>query len=210
MKRYVPNNWWSRLRSEELSYYTGALHRRPLYPMSAAQALHGYMTNLLMPYWLCSGDKVVMGMPIEPRSPLLDYRLVELAFRLPVSYLIRNGWRKWILRKSVEDLLPQEVVWRKKKMGFPFPYDRFRFENDAIMERLLARASNPFLDLSRKEVLKESWQAMSFILWYELFFNENVDLLLNLQQMAVHRRPETDYGFRPEALGNCPLIWPMN
>jgi asparagine synthase (glutamine-hydrolysing) len=158
-----------------------------------------------MPYWLRSGDKVVMGMPIEARCPLLDYRVIDLAFRLPVSYLIRDGWRKWILRRAMEDLLPGEVVWRKNKMGFPFPYERFRTENDAIMETILDRASNPFVDLSQKQSVKRNWKAMSFILWYELYFNEHVDLLNDLQTIALQSGPASGYGFTPEYLRNCTL-----
>ena len=59
-----------------------------------------------------------MGIPIEGRSPFLDYRVVELALTLPVTYFIRHGWHKWIVRKALEELLPQEVVWRKQKAGF--------------------------------------------------------------------------------------------
>jgi asparagine synthase (glutamine-hydrolysing) len=203
IKQYAPPTLINRFRSDGWPFYfTGKRYPRSLYPMSASRALHGYMTNFLMPYWMRSGDKVVMGMPIEPRCPLLDYRVIDLAFRLPVTYLIRNGWRKWILRKAMEDLLPRDVVWRKKKMGFPFPYERFQAENDAIMETILDQASNPFLDLSQKQSLKNNWKAMSFILWYELYFNENVDLLLDLQTMALRSGPASDYGFTPEYLRN--------
>ena len=87
-------------------------------------------------------------------------------------------------------------------MGFPFPYERFQTENNAIMETILDRASNPVVDLSLKESLKKNWKAMSFILWYELYFNENVDLLLHLQTMALRSRPASEYGFTPEYLRN--------
>jgi asparagine synthase (glutamine-hydrolysing) len=206
IKYYAPQKLVRRLRRDGWPYYfTGKRYPRTLYPMSASQTLHGYMTNLLMPYWLRSGDKVVMGMPIEPRCPLIDYRVIELAFHLPVTYLIRNGWRKWILRKAMEDLLPEDVVWRKKKMGYPFPYERFQAENDSIMETILDRSSNPYIDLSQKQSLKNNWKAMSFLLWYELYFNENIDLLLDLQIMALRARPASDYGFTPEYLRGCEL-----
>jgi asparagine synthase (glutamine-hydrolysing) len=201
VKSYGPANLVSRFRNEGWPYYfIGTRTPRRLYPMSASQALHGYMTNLLMPYWLRSGDKVTMGMPIEARCPLLDYRVIELGFCLPVTYLIRNGWRKWILRKAMEDVLPQDVVWRKTKMGFPFPYERFQEESKPIMNAILDRAANPFLDLSHRESLVSNWKAMSFILWYELCFNENVDLLLDLQRMAVRSGRAAEYGFTPEYL----------
>ena len=201
IKRYAPVKWISRFRTDGAPcYFTGERHPRELYPMSASQALHDYMTNLLMPYWMRSGDKVVMGMPAEARCPFLDYRVVDLAFRLPVSYLIRDGWRKWIVRKAMEHLLPPEVVWRKTKMGFPFPYQRFQTESQALMDTLLDRAKNPFLDLSQRSSLKNSWKAMSFVLWYELYFNDNVDLLLDLQRMAANSGTVSSYGFTPEYL----------
>jgi hypothetical protein len=115
-----------------------------------------------------------------------------------VTYLIRNGWRKWILRKAVEDILPDDVVWRKKKMGFPFPYERFRRESNSIMEMILDRANNPLLDLSQRESLKSNWKAMSFILWYELYFNENSDLLVDIQTTALNLTPASD---TPRPLG---------
>ena len=202
VKAYGPRRLVKRFQTEGWPYYfIGKRMPRSLHPMSASQALHAYMTNLLMPYWLRSGDKVVMGMPIEARCPLLDYRVIELGFRLPVTYLIRNGWRKWILRKAMEDVLPDEVVWRKTKMGFPFPYDRFQEESNPIMDTILARANNPFLDLSQGQSLKSNWNAMSFILWYELFFNENIDLLLEVQRIrAPSSAPAENYGFTPEYL----------
>ena len=159
-----------------------------------------------MPYWLRSGDKVTMGMPIEPRCPLLDYRVIELAFRLPVSYLIRDGWRKWILRKTMEDLVPGNVVWRKTKMGFPFPYERFQDESTQILDVILARAHNPFLDLSQKQSITANWKALSFILWYERYLNENVDLLLDIEKMAAASGPASDYGFIPEYRRNCSRV----
>jgi asparagine synthase (glutamine-hydrolysing) len=146
-----------------------------------------------MPYWLRSGDRVTMGMPVEARCPLLDYRVVELGFRLPVTYLIRDGWRKWILRKAMEDVLPTNVLWRKKKMGFPFPYERFQAESNSIMEMICDRARNPFLDLSQRKTLKSDWKAMSFILWYELYFNDNVDLFVEVQSAARDAVPGRDY-----------------
>jgi asparagine synthase (glutamine-hydrolysing) len=185
IKRYAPPKVVDRFRDSGRPYhYIGRRTPRLLYPMSATQTLHDYMTDRLMPYWLRSGDKVTMGMPVEARCPLLDYRVVELGFRLPVTYLIRDGWRKWILRKAMQDVLPDEVIWRKKKMGFPFPYERFQEESNSIMELILNRARNPFLDLSQRVTLKSDWKAMSFILWYELYFNENVDLFTDIQSAA--------------------------
>jgi len=53
------------------------------------------------------------------------YRVVELAFTLPVTYFIRHGWHKWIVRKAFQDLLPHQVVWRKRKWAFQFHFSVF-------------------------------------------------------------------------------------
>ncbi len=203
VRRYAPRVV-DKLR-EKRSYYRAKRYLRSPDPMGASQTLHEYMTNLLMPYWLRSDDQCQMGIPIEARSPFLDHRVIELAFRMPMTYLIRNGWQKWILRKSMEGLLPQNVVWRKRKMGLPFPYGRFQQESDEIMDRIITQARNPFVDLSQKERLKENWKAMSFILWYELFFNENIDLLMAVQRGPRQLHRETDYGFIPEYLRSSRL-----
>jgi asparagine synthase (glutamine-hydrolysing) len=204
IRRHAPGQLIDKFRKDYWPYYRSKRYWKTE-PTTAAQALHDYMTNLLMPYWLSSGDKVVMGMPIEARSPFLDYRVIELAFRLPTSYLIRNGWRKWILRKAMEDLLPENVVWRKKKMGFPFPYDRFRNDSRSIMERILTNAKNPFLDLSQEEALEQNWKTMSFVIWHELYINGNADLLLSLQDTALQEREKSEYGYVPEYLRTCDL-----
>jgi asparagine synthase (glutamine-hydrolysing) len=146
--------------------------------------LHAEITNTLIPYWLMSGDKTLMGLPMEGRCPFLDYRVVELATRLPITYLVRDGWHKWILRKAMEDLLPAEVVWRRAKMGFPFPYERFFEKSRPIIDVILSSARNPYIDCSKKELLRTDWRALSFVLWYEFFFNDNRALFRRIEGMA--------------------------
>ncbi|WP_341301631.1 asparagine synthase (glutamine-hydrolyzing) [Lysinibacillus sp. FSL H8-0500] len=66
-------------------------------------------------------DRMSMVFAREIRVPFLDYRLVERFISLPTEYKLRNGWTKYIFRKSIEDVLPKEVVWRKDKQGFVNP-----------------------------------------------------------------------------------------
>ncbi len=110
---------------------------------SLAERLEVDMLEYKIPYWLRSGDKTHMGLPIESRNPFLDHRMVELAFQLPLSYFLRDGWHKWILRKSFEGRLPAEVLWRKRKMGFPFPYRRFARESQAALNAISGTPPNP-------------------------------------------------------------------
>src|SRR5262245_15092710 len=139
----------------ETSPYLGRGYRgRASSGLTLSEFLYAEMTSTLNPYYMRSGDRGYMGVPLETRDPLLDFRVIDLAFRLPVTYLIRDGWHKWILRKAMEELLPAEIVWRKKKMGFPFPYANFREHNRDVFEKIFTMASNPFLDLSKRQILE--------------------------------------------------------
>ena len=161
------------------------------------------MVNTQMPYWLRSGDKGYMGIPFEVRAPFLDYNVVELAFRIPISYQIREGWHKWILRKALEDLLPPDVVWRCRKMGFPFPFERFYRENADLISLLLEKARNPYLDFRNKEQFKNHWRVLSFILWYEMFINKNVSLLEEISERARDKALYREHDYTPCFLDSC-------
>lgn len=65
-------------------------------------------------------DKMSMAAGVEVRVPLLDLELVELASRLPVEYKQRGKEGKWIFKKAMEGILPQDVIYRPKT-GFGVP-----------------------------------------------------------------------------------------
>lgn len=173
--------------------------RAPLLP-DLDEVLHKDMTTTLMPYWLRSGDKGYMGIPFEVRAPFLDYRVIELAMRLPTTLLMRDGWHKWILRKALEGIVPDSVLWRSTKMGFPFPMQRFFADNSAIVEAIRRGASNPFIDARTLGAADHaSWYAMSFVLWYERFFHHNDKLFAEIEALGRQGGP-ADYGFTPAFL----------
>ena len=195
-----------RRRRSEKSPYRGKEHlSRSFSGLTLSEFLHAEMTSTLNPYYMRSGDRGYMGVPLETRDPLLDFRVIDLAFQLPVTYLIRNGWRKWIFRKAMEDLLPAEIVWRKRKMGFPFPYADFREQNREVFDKIFTTASNPFLDLSQRQAIEGNWKLISFLLWYEYYFNENFDLFISIEELARRKSKDVDYGFCPEFLRSCDI-----
>lgn len=79
----------------------------------------------MLPNQLVMSDKTAMAFGVEARFPFLDYELVEWCTHLPDDVLIQNGWQKWILRKSMQNLLPDDVQWRGDKVGFAAPQDQW-------------------------------------------------------------------------------------
>ena len=72
--------------------------------------------TLLAGYLLSSqGDRVAMANSIEGRFPYLDHRVIEFANRLPPSFKIRGMTEKYLLRRALADLLPEEIVNRTKQ-----------------------------------------------------------------------------------------------
>jgi asparagine synthase (glutamine-hydrolysing) len=73
-------------------------------------------------------DRLSMAHSIELRTPFLDYRLVELTATIPGGMKIKNGAVKYILKKAVKDLLPQEIIDRPKE-GFVLPINTWLHKN---------------------------------------------------------------------------------
>jgi asparagine synthase (glutamine-hydrolysing) len=63
-----------------------------------------------------------MAASLETRVPMLDHRVVELAWRMPLDFKIRDGQSKWLLRQVLYRHVPKDLIERPKK-GFGIPLD---------------------------------------------------------------------------------------
>jgi asparagine synthase (glutamine-hydrolysing) len=138
-----------------------------------------YLVELLM-----KQDQMSMACSIESRVPFLDHPLVEFAAQVPAHLKIREGKGKYILRKAVEDLLPQTTLARKK-LGFPTPIKNWLLDPRA--DKLYAKLRDPdgfiasYLDMGRVKSLIEQhrsrtidatdriWRLLNLQYWGEIF-----------------------------------------
>lgn len=98
---------------------------------------HLYYSSFIkgLPELLRYADRNAMASSVEVRLPFLSHKLVEFLFSLPDHMLIYNAWTKYILRSSMEDILPDEITWRKDKIGYEPPQNQW-VENVYYKERI--------------------------------------------------------------------------
>jgi asparagine synthase (glutamine-hydrolysing) len=123
-------------------------------------------------------DKMTMGVSLEGRVPFLDHKFVEFAMGIPEQVKTNNGTLKYILKKSVRGLIPDELIERKKQ-GFAVPIHEWFFDRLGTTAREELEdfcLQTDFID--RKEVMRladtrrarEIWYLLNFALWWKEFF----------------------------------------
>jgi len=134
--------------------------------------------NLRLPELLLMRvDKMSMGVSLEGRVPFLDHKFVELAMGIPEAIKTKDGVLKYILKKSVRGLIPDELIDRKKQ-GFGVPVYEWFF--DRLGEKT-KHELNDFCDktdfLDRAGVMRlidqkagsQVWYLLNFALWWKEF-----------------------------------------
>jgi asparagine synthase (glutamine-hydrolysing) len=132
--------------------------------------------NLRLPELLLMRvDKMSMGVSLEARVPFLDHKFVELAMSIPESVKTKNGTLKYILKKAVRGLIPNEVIDRKKQ-GFGVPVREWFFDK---LGKLAQHELNNFCNhadlLEHAEVQQlisagngpQVWYLLNFALWWK-------------------------------------------
>lgn len=142
---------------------------------AAMQVLEITETNL--PMLLRFEDKNSMHFGIEARLPFLDYRFVEQALGLSAHIKLNGGWTKWPLRKAMKDILPDDISWRRDKIGFAAP-DRLWLTQHMEKMRIKIFASDlvaKYVDLAAlkkrfdKVDLGMRWRLYCLALWGDQF-----------------------------------------
>ena len=125
-----------------------------------------------------------MATSIESRVPLLDHEFVEFSTRVPDHMKLRGATGKYIFKKAVEDILPHDILYRKK-MGFPTPLRSWLLapqasgllsllrSRDGLLASLLdASALDDLLQRQTRgveDVTDRIWRLLNLQLWGDIF-----------------------------------------
>lgn len=143
-----------------------------------------YLHELLM-----KQDQMSMAASLESRVPFLDAALVDFTNRLPERLKLRGWTTKYILRRAMQDVLP-EAILKRPKMGFPVPVGRwfrgeFRplVEDCLLSERALGRGlfNREFLERllaehvsGRRDHAQRLWALVNLELWLRRFMDGEI------------------------------------
>lgn len=124
-------------------------------------------------------DRASMLCSLETRAPLLDHEVVELAARMPSSLKLSNGETKYILKKAMEGILPNDILYRRK-MGFGVPLvhwfkkDLTAYAHDLLLSQ--EARERGFFNPAEVETLlathQKSGRDLSARIWALLFFEQ--------------------------------------
>ncbi|MCS6885094.1 MAG: asparagine synthase (glutamine-hydrolyzing) [Acidobacteriota bacterium] len=127
-------------------------------------------------------DKITMATSVEARVPFLDRRLVEFAMNIPRELRYKNGQAKYVLKKALEGVIPDNIIYRKKQ-GFGLPIkewfvDRmYNFVESTLLRSPLVKRKLFNYDFVRSMLFAhrlgkidysfQLWSLLNLTLWYE-------------------------------------------
>lgn len=152
--------------------------------------IHSYINRMMyfdikgsLPALLHVEDRTSMAVGLESRLPLLDYRIAELLATIPPVIKFKGGKSKALFKKAIKNIVPQEILQRKDKMGFPVPLAEWYQGSlkDYVKEILLSdttRQRGIFKPDQLEKVLqgenkfsRVTWGLLCLELWYRTFID---------------------------------------
>lgn len=138
----------------------------------------------LLPALLQVEDRVSMAVSLETRVPLLDTRIVDLVTTMPPALKFQSGRLKQVLKTAARSLLPEPILQRKDKMGFPVPLREWMqggpvkdFAGDILLSQR-SRERGIFRPEALESMLtrlgggeRQLWGALSLELWHRRFMD---------------------------------------
>jgi asparagine synthase (glutamine-hydrolysing) len=141
-------------------------------------------TKAYLPGLLQVEDRTSMAVSIESRVPILDYRVVELAAKIPTEIKLQGLEPKYIFKKAMKGIIPDAILQRKDKKGFPTPIQMWFKEKPQFLRSILmdqSASSRGLFDQKEIEKLLESrddnswmiWSLLNVELWFKIFIDED-------------------------------------
>jgi asparagine synthase (glutamine-hydrolysing) len=167
------------LDSEEPQTVVRAIADSASLPMLEEQMMLTDLRTYLPDDILTKVDRASMAVSLEARVPMLDHRVVELAWRIPLHMKIRGGVGKWILRQVLYKYVPKELLERPK-MGFGVPIEHWlRGPLRDWAEELLSENSLGEHRLLNVQLIRKKWNEhlsgrrnWQYLLWNVLVFQD--------------------------------------
>jgi asparagine synthase (glutamine-hydrolysing) len=110
------------------------------------------LTRGLLPFCLEVMNRSAAAFSLEPRYPFFDKRLVELCLALPGDQKLRGGWTRFVLRRAMAGILPEEIQWRSSKANLsPNFIARLIFSDPQRLQRAIGENTDvlsPYFDVS--------------------------------------------------------------
>jgi asparagine synthase (glutamine-hydrolysing) len=112
-----------------------------------------------LPGLLQVDDRISMAVSLEFRVPFLDYRLVRFSTEIPDNLKIKKGCQKFILRQSMKGVVPDEVLNRTDKKGFPVPLALWiRGELQPFVREILLQPHNFIHSIFNPKYIHTLWE----------------------------------------------------
>jgi asparagine synthase (glutamine-hydrolysing) len=157
-RKDILNDNYKNLKIEEVanSAYNDTLKEVPrLFGESKEEARMREMFYLNLKWFMVNllnrKDRMSMANSLEVRVPFADYKIVEYAFNIPNNLKLLKGREKGLLRKSLEGMLPEEIIYRKKS---PYPKTYNPIYTEMVckkMDEILKNKNSPILELVDKK-----------------------------------------------------------
>ncbi len=138
-----------------------------------------------LPALLHVEDRTSMAWGLESRVPLLDHRIADLMASVPPNIKFKSGQPKYLFRKAIKNIVPEEIHKRKDKMGFPVPLHLWfkgklrDYTREALLDNA-ARQRGIFNPEAIETAIEQEqdfgrviWGALCLELWFKTFIDKS-------------------------------------
>lgn len=117
-------------------------------------------------------DKNAMQHGIESRLPFLDYNFVETCLSINNNFKIQDGWSKYLLRRNLENYLPNSITYNRRKIGFNAPMQEWWPKSMEILNTI--NESTIIRKLVKKDfkIIKDrdlEWRLYNIAVWEKMY-----------------------------------------